>query len=340
MRLIAYNYTQQSECNITASSNNAFYPAGNLKTHSVYKNWRSNGFYKLTSSNNSLTINSVDYALTEGSYNRSELLSLVNEEIEAVGSLGFDEVTFCFTLNLESEYSISGSFLEVLQMESDTTDSLTGNVAIHTEEYVSIDIRTTEEIDSVVLLWSEYLFSDDAVIKFQASNSHDFTTIALEHTFNPDVVNSVASIYLESAISYRYFRIKIIDVNNAYGYVALGKIVLGNSEVIENCDNGFTLSYTDNSKVIQNDFGVEYVDKYPLLKNLTIDFNLIDDAESFQNIYKRVGTTYPVFIVLDETDSIFSKDLYFIYGKFQDQFNLQHLIKTYFNTQLVIREVK
>lgn len=340
MRLISYNYSEQSECNISASSSNVFYPASNLKNHSVYKNWRTNGFYLLTSSNNVLTIDSVDYTLDEGNYSRTELLALVNEAIEGVGTLAYDEVTFCFTIALEDELSIAGSFLDVVQMTAETTDSLTGYVAIHTEEYVDFDIRTTEEIDSVVLLWPEYQLSDEAVVKLQVSNSYDFTTIAAEYTFSPDLENSISSIYFESPISYRYFRVLIVDINNAYGYVSLGKVILGKAEEIESCDNGFTFTYLDNSRITQNDFGVEYVDRYPLLKKLTIDFSIIDDAELFQDIYKRVGTSNPIFIVLDETDANFSKDLYFIYGKFQDQFQLQHLVKNYFNTQLSIREIK
>lgn len=342
MKLITYNYTQQPECNITASSNNAFYPVQNLTTHSVYKNWRSNGYYKLISSNKTLTINSVDYVFTEGAYTRAQLITLINEAIEGVGAISYDEVAFCFTLTLEASYSVAGSFLDVVQMTAQTSDSITGQIALHTEEYINIDIRTTEEIDSVVLLWSEYQLSDEAVIKLQVSNSFDFTTIAAEYTFTPDIVNSIASLYFESPISYRYFRIKIIDVNNAYGYVSIGKIILGNAEQIQNCDNGFTFSYSDNSKVTQNDFGVEYVDQYPILKNLSMDFSIIEAGESIllQDIYKRVGTNYPVFIVLDETDLIFNKDLYFIYGKFQAQFQLQHLVKSYFNTQLTVREIK
>jgi hypothetical protein len=101
---------------------------------------------------------------------------------------------------------------------------------------------TTEEIDSVVILWPKedgIRLSDTAVVKIQANATDSWGSPAVDQTLTIDNTYMVASHYFSTDQSYRYWRVVIEDVGNPYGYVELGMVWFGKSLSIQKAKNGF-----------------------------------------------------------------------------------------------------
>lgn len=230
---------------------------------------------------------------------------------------------------------------------SDRTGSLTysgSNIAIHTKEWLLFDLTTTEEINSVVLLWPKedgIKLSNSAVIKIQANATNVWTSPAVDQTLTIDNTYEIASHYFTTDQSYRFWRIVIVDPANVNGYVNLGVVVLGKAEVIDNPDNGFIYSLTDKSSVTTTDYGHEYVDEYPTMAQLELDFAILDydSGRAIDTLYRLVGNRKPVFVAMDHDASVFNKDHFSLYGKFRTNLALNHITFDMFNGKLIIGEV-
>lgn len=196
-------------------------------------------------------------------------------------------------------------------------------------QWVVFDLKTTEGIDSVVLLWEKenYRLSDSATIKVQANATNVWTSPALDQTLTFNDTYERASHFFSSVQSYRYWRITIDDSSNVYGYVSLGVVILGKGESIEEPDRGFNFNLNDTSTVTKTDFGHKYTDEYPILASLKIDFNYLDfeSTEAFVALYNQVGTRSTLYITLDSAGTVFGRDTFALYGKFTDSLNLTHI---------------
>ncbi len=359
MRFITYNYTQQSETVVTYSSQNTQYPASNIKNEFRAKEWRSSGYFKITTSNNVINftegVTTYNTTLTVGEYNTTDLAAAIQSKLSTTGAYSYtvtyNENTGIWSIESSSEATLNNNvsnnvFYNVLGFNNAVITGIEFEgvrSAIHTEEYLSFDLKTTEEINSVVLMWSQgqYKLSSDAVLRVQASATSNFDSPAIDEVLEFDNENELASHYFTSSQSYRFWRIKIIDPANVYAYVSLGVIVLGQHEVVSNLDNGFIFNQTDNSNITRTDYGQEYVDIYPTLKSISFEMSYIDydEVELLMSIFTRVGNKTPIFIVVDETDLVFNKNCFAIYGKLPSSFQQKHSFYKTFNTSISIREI-
>lgn len=207
---------------------------------------------------------------------------------------------------------------------------------------VVFDLKTTDEINSVVLLWDKggYRLSDNAVVRVQANATNNWSSPAVNEVLTFNDKFEIMSHYFSENKSYRYWRIVIDDPLNVYGYVSIGVVVLGKSEQIENNDNGFEYQIVDQSVIQRNSFGNEYADIYPTVSNLKLDFNILsyDSSKTLAESFNRVGSRNNVFVVLDHTDTVFSKDHFAIWGKFDSSLTQKHIHYKYFSGSLNIRE--
>lgn len=210
-------------------------------------------------------------------------------------------------------------------------------------QWVVFDTITTEEINSVVLLWQkgQYKLSDSATITVQANPTNVWTSPAVSQVLTFSDTYEMASHYFSSAQSYRYWRILIDDSTNVHGYVNLGVVILGHSEELDNPDNGFTYSQSDLSVKNVTAYGHEYVDEYPILDSLGLNFKVMDfnSTLALTNLYRQVGSRLPVFITLDSAASVFGKDTFAIYGKFDPTLNFTHISYDILDGSAVIKEV-
>lgn len=362
MKLIGYNLAQQNETIVTASSANVNFPVRNVKHEFRAKEWRSAGCFVLTELNNKISFSEsgpeLEAEIAQGTYTVETLRAAIETALNSEGSfdyeVSFGATTGIWTIASSDEFDLlnlsgsnPGSLLSTLgYADSDFSGSdgyYASRIAIHTEESVTFDMRTTEPVDSVVLLWAkgEYRLSDTAIVKVQANATNTWDSPGVNETLELNDTYEIASHHFADSQTFRYWRIVVSDPSNANLYVSLGVAIIGQSEILTNTENGFVYSQTDNSKITQTDFGQEYVDEYPMFANLTLNFKMMefDVAEALLRLYSQIGSRRPVFIAIDPTDAIFGRDCFAIYGKFGSTLALTHYFSDVFQTGLSIREI-
>lgn len=195
---------------------------------------------------------------------------------------------------------------------------------------VVCDLVTTEEINSVVLLWPKedgIRLSNSATLKIQANATNVWTSPAVDQALTIDNTYMIASHYFSTDQSYRYWRVVIDDPGNPHDFVELGVLWLGKGLEIDNAQNGFTFGIQDRSKVSLTDFGHTYVDQYPQLTTLDFSYEYLEYTaiQTLENAFRTNGVSRPVLVVLDESESVFDKDHFVVYGKFKNRFQLKHV---------------
>jgi hypothetical protein len=205
------------------------------------------------------------------------------------------------------------------------------------EQTIVFDLQTTEEINSVVLLWPKIegiRLTDDVVIKIQANGTNVWTSPSVDQVLTIDNDYSVASHFFSTDQSYRYWRVYIDDPTNTLGYIELGQVWLGKSLDIDNAQNGFKFGLVDRTNVISNEYGHKYFDEYPQTAMLEFSYANIEyeDVQILENAFRTNGSKKPVIVVLDETETVFDKDHYLIYGTMSPQFGFGHVNYNVFNS--------
>lgn len=356
MRLISFNYSQQPETVVTASSSNLNFPFSNIKHEHRSKEWRSSGHFIIDSTNKTLIFDEgggdLTATLTEGSYSVSSLGSEIKSKMESVGvqtySVSYSEALCLWTISAPLSFTLksTGTLLPVLGFNPVEVSGVTITApkpAIHTQEHLLFDLKTTEEINSVVLLWGkdQYNLSSSAEIRIQANATSNFSSPAVDQvlTFNNEF--EIASHYFSTSQSFRYWRVVIKDPMNPRGYVNLGVVILGKSDQLDDPENGFSFTQVDNSTITRTDFGQEYADTYPITTQLSMDFSVMEyaTAEKFILLFQRVGIRVPIFVAMDPAGDLFNKDCFSIYGKFRGSLTQKHNFSTVFDTGLSIQEI-
>lgn len=353
MKLISHIYSQDSTTTIQASSQNVLFPASNIRSPIRAKEWRSSGYFKITSSNNTFELNEgsgfVAGSITEGTYTAQSLAQEIKTQLESTGSNSYD-VTYSkteglWTITSDDTFDIVGSFPPVIGFTQDLSGSETeytgASIAIHTEEHIIFDLKTTEPIDTIALLWSsgDYRLSDAAVITLEAHSVNNWDSPSFSQTLTFDNRNEIAQAHFASE-SYRYWRLKIVDPENVHLYVSLGVVVLGKAdEVITWTSNGFTCGFRDLTKIQETDFGQSYADLAPKLKSMSMNFDVLsnEEQEALISLFQKVGVGKQIFVSLDPNESRLLSD-YFIYGRLNSPLGMRHQSLSYFSTSLEIVE--
>lgn len=366
-RIIDYNYAFDSASNVTASSENVNLPASNLKKYLRSKVWRSDGYFVIDSTNNKINFkhnggSELTATITSGNYTVSELETEIDLRLTNAASANVFSVDYISSTG-KWRITSTGSSFELLFgtgtnaansiaftigfSEEDYTGSLlyTGpNIALHTEEWVQIDLLSTEAIDSFCVfaeLGGYFNFSSYAVLKLQANHTQNFSSPAVDQTLSVNEENNVICHFFSSSQSYRYWRFKIVDPQNINLCVEVPKIVLGlATQLTQTPDMGFTELFDDASKVSKTPYGHRYTDVYPTVRALEFNYSSLPDADvlSIQDIYKANGGVSPIVIALDPTEDLWDKERFLIYGYLKQQLKVQQQFYTYFNTQLSIEE--
>lgn len=351
MRLISHNYSQAFEVGLSASSENPNYRAANIKHEHRSKEWRSSGHFRIDSENGTLLVTGEDpLILDPDSYDTAELVEHINGKLISAGismAVSCAENSGIWRILNPDGLTIDGtsSLLPVLgfaAIDYAETEVEAGLPAIHTEEHVTFDLKTTEEIDSVVLLWGNgrNILSSDAEVFIQASATANFEGTIFNTQIPIDNKRDNASLYLAEPVSYRFWRVLIKDANNPNQYVNLGVVILGKGMKLDP-DNGFEFVDEDGSEITRASFGHEYADKFPIMTRLDFNLSLMpsEEATRLAEIYRRVGTTDPVFVCMDPEEVVFDAHQFSIYGKFGSTLPRRHRFFDVFDTGLSIREV-
>lgn len=207
------------------------------------------------------------------------------------------------------------------------------------------DFHTAEEIDSIVLLWTKengIRLTGGATLKIQANPTNSWASPAVDQTLTIDNTYLVATHHFTSNQSYRFWRLLITDVGNPYEYIEIGKLFIGKSEDIEAAQNGFKFKILDGTKRIANDFGHRYYDRYPQKTVLEFSYKFLEYSaiQVLENAFRTNGNNKPVVVVIDESEAVFDKDHYMIYGNMGDVFGETHVRHTLLDQDgLIVEEL-
>lgn len=368
IRIIDFNYTTLDNVDITSSSEHVSFPSTNIGHEFRSKVWRSTGYFVIDATNNKIDFKEtslgpeITATLAVGNYSTSDLITEIESKMTAAS---LNARTYSVThSNTTGKWTIAGStFLSLLWSSGTNTATSVGPTlgyavsdqtgltsytaaatSLHTEEWVLIDLKSTEEIDSFAMFFDPILgmkLSNSAVLKLQANATSNFLSPAVDITLtlNDDYEN--ASHFFSTSQSYRYWRVQIIDPDNSNLYVEIGTIVLGLAkQLTQNPETGFEFSVNDQSKRFENDFGNQYNDLYPVRNRLKFDYKWLsdDDILILEGIFRNVGNSQVITVSIDTTEELFDKERFLIYGKIVGDFREKNSFYNFFDTDLEILE--
>ena len=367
VRILDFNFAFQSETDITATSEDVNFPASNLRQFNRSKTWRSSGTFIIDSTNSSLDFDigggEITATLTTGTYTPTTLATEIATQMNVVSTdthtatydgttgkwtIDSDGGTFSLLTNTGSNTATSVFTSIGFDTAADKTGAATytgENVAIHTEENVVFDLKTTEDIDAFSFILDPLdgnKFTSSVVIKLQANATDVWTSPAVDETITLDSRYDIALKVFSTAQSYRYWRVQITDPSNPNLYVEIPKIFLSDSTLLsQNPEIGWKFLFTDRSKIITTEFGHEYADVFPQLRGFEFDFAVMDNTAvvTLEDIFRSVGSVTPVLFSLDSTGGLYDAEQFLLYSKFDAEFGSEHVNVTLFNKQLKLREV-
>lgn len=364
-KILDQNWAFDETVDVIPTSENSEFPASNMQKYLRSQVWRSNGYFKIVSTNNKLDFNDGGVLLatiTVGTYTPTELAAEIKAQMEAVSAdtftVSYSSTTgkwtiasngSTLTLKRNTGANVAQSFFPVIGfgIDADSTGALTytsPKVAIHTEEGMTFDLKVQTPVDYVAVVFSPLSsdgikFSESASIRLQASETNSWTTPSLDVALSIDPDYDVITYFFTQA-SHRYWRIKIVDPQNANLYVELAKVLLGVRTEIQNPEIGFTYTLKDLNKSQATAYGHPYSDVYPSLRGFEFNFAALTEADTktLHDIYARLGTGIPCAIDVDGDAELFDKDRFFLYGRLSGEFAPTQRFLTYFDARLSIEE--
>lgn len=362
------NWLLDETVDVSASSEDAAFPVSNLSKHSRSDVWRSSGNFVITTSNQKLDFKiagggaELTATVGVGTYTATELAAYLEAAMQAFTA---DIITVSFDAGVWT-IETSGAYLSLLWQSGSNTASNLGNalgygrttdstgatsydssyLALHTEEWILIDLGTwgTNPVDSAVLIFETGVgskLSPSATVKLQASQTNVWASPSVNVTLSYDTTYEIYSYFFSSDQNYRYWRIQIVDPQNANGYVEIPKILLSNSvELTLVPENGFEYQVLDMSRLDQTQYGVVFSDIYPFVRDVKFTYSTLTEAdvETLWQLFQRVGKTTPIGVVLDSQATTFDKDRFFLYGRMNGDFATKHRSLTYFDSGFGVRE--
>lgn len=339
---------------LTFSSEQANFPlenAFNLQRRS--KVWRTNGYWDITSSNNTIIFREstgVDLTATvavDEYTDSSSLFAAIKTALEAVGGSVYTVNTDSLTLKVQfaSDGAGGGGIFEIDWPNSsmasvlgfNTSEEDTGALSyiadllrIHTEEWIQFDFGVSNLPQAFALIGARnqpIKISPSATLQLQGNETNNWSNPTADITLSYDdevifTANS-AGLFPEAL---RYARLRILDVANVFGFVEVGAIFLGTffEGTRGKVQFPFQGEYIDRSNTVISEGGQTFSD----IREKTEAFSIkwygltIDEKETIDLFFADVGTSNPFFVEFDrdtESDLAFSSrvEKYVRYVKFQ-----------------------
>jgi hypothetical protein len=253
------------------------------------------------------------------------------------------DFNYLFQDNVALSSTTSDASFPVANLSSDLRAKKWRSTGV-TDEAVTIDLKTTESIDSIVILTdgiNDIKLSPSATVSLQGNATNSWGSPALDTTLTFDETNEVFSHYFATDQTYRYFRVRVQDSGNPFGHIELSQIILSKATVLSQGPNkGFGYSVEDQSESSETPFGHVYNDIYPNRKELDFEYTAMTlaDMELLANIYDRVGNVKSIAVALDTGEDKFDKDRFFVYGKLKGSVDVKHLTFSFFGMPWGVEE--
>lgn len=357
----------------TESSEQAAFPVSNaFNFQRRSKVWRSNGYWDITSSNNTIIFREttgVDLTATvatSGYTSTTALYAAIKTALEAAGASTYTIAQDATTLKhkLTSDGSGGGGIFEIYWSNASTTmDTILGfssdeddtgaltytadALTIHTSEWITWDFGISTLPNAFALIGgrnSPIKISPSATITLSANETNVWTdpTASLSITYDDEVMYSVSSTGLWSE-ALRYARLEITDTDNTEGYVELGALYLGDffDPSRGRVQFPFNSVYVDNSVTSFSEGGQTFSDIREKTEVFTIRWFGLTTAERelINTLWLSFGTSQPFFVQFDPEAAFFTTVNKSIrYVKFQGEPTYELVSPGNFSCRMVLRE--
>ena len=367
-RIVATNKYFDTALTLTASSSDADFPVANLRSFTRAKLWRATGNFVINSTNNKINLkdsgggSELTATLASATYTPTTLAAEIKSKIEAVSAHTYT-VTFSTTTG-KWTIATNHSFLSLLAntgtnvatsvwttigftTASDKTGATTytgTNVALHTEEWILLDLGSAQAMDSFAILIDPLMgsqLSGSAVVTLQANATDAWTSPSVSQVLTYDSNYTIYTHYFTSNQSYRYWRIKIVDPNNTSLKTEIHKAFLGKKIALTRIPEiGFKYSLKSQSKKESTAYGHQYYDIYPIKRFIDFDLTFFEDADLqlLEQTYRLNQCHTPVLFCMDSQDEVLDKDQFTIYGYMKADLTFEHRIIDRFSSQMSIEE--
>lgn len=330
------NFAEESLINeFIYSSEQTLFPASNvLADKKPYKTWRSNGYFEVTSLNNTIVFSEdrgatlLNATITIGIYSsRSSFLAAVKNAMDAAGDNTYTvSLDSEFKVKITSNLGVTGYFGIYATSASFTALDLLGfsridyegfasytaeQVVLHTMEFLEFDLGVATEVQSVILLGrcdQEFGLSSNAQITLKISETNAWDSPEYSETLTWTEFG-VYTLNVDGITTpRRRLRIEIIDAQNTNGYIELASVFVGTLQQFERASPqfGFNDTVQDTTKVLDSIGGSLIADRRTRYSQIGYNLNFLtnQDKEDLQDIYERFGLIRPLFFIFDENETL------------------------------------
>lgn len=364
------------------SSEDADFPAENvLNRNRRSKVWRTAGYFEIESGSNTIVFSEdggstpLTATITADEYtSNAAFRAAVKAALEAAS---VNSVTYTVA-HTNSKFVITsngngGATLDLLWTDAGSTDmadilgysdasddsgalTYTADVIrIHTSEWITFDLGTAANPTDFILVGGDrnaaLPISPGATIYLYGSPVNNFNgvpPVSYTLTYNDEAVYTSNNDGLDTAMSgARFWRVEIVDRDNANGYIELGAVFLGNHAFTGTDTRGcaqfpFNFSPIDRSDVIFSEGGQNFSDKNPQAEDFSLTFSALEkeEAEILVDIFRDYGKVTPFFLSLDQ-NQVFSTSVnrWIRYVQFQGEPSLSLTNPNFFTMQAKFLEV-
>lgn len=360
--------------NATVSSAQAAFPVSNLyNAQRRSKVWRSNGYWEITSVNNTIVFRETSLVnltatIAEDEYTSdTTFFTAVKTALEDAGASTYtvERDTTTRKVKITSNGTGGGGIFELIWGSStagatlgyDTATSDTGTliyladeIRTGTSEWIKWDFGISTNPSALVLIGKRNLpiqLSATATVKLQGNGTDVWTDPEYEQTLTLD--DRVISLFkAEDADglhteALRYWRVEILDLDNPNGYVELGSAFLG--EYFEPTRGAVTFPfsgrYVDRSSTVFSEGGQTFSDIREKTEEFSLNWNglTIEEKERIDEIFDAFGTSVPFFAQVDPTPAMAtSANAYLRFVKFSNEPSYQLESPGNFNCSMDLRE--
>lgn len=342
VRILSQNYLDiDLISNLTFSSEQTAFPVINaLNLNRRSKVWRSNGYWKITSSNNQIIFReSIGIELTAnvavGEYSSSDDLYIaIKAALELVGASTYTVSSDSSTLKVKivSDGLGGGGVLQInwpdssmatiLGFSTDEEDTgvlsyVADQLRISTGEWIQFDFGISTLPTAFILIGARnrpIRITPSATITLQGNETNVWNPGVIHSEIVLDYNAAVISTINEDGLwdeALRYSRILIEDLSNPEGFVEIGALFLG---IFFQGTRGqvqfpFQAQYIDNSRTSFSEGGQTFSDIREKSEGFDIEwFGLtISEKEEIDDLWDNLGVSNPFFIQYDPNQAFSSE---------------------------------
>lgn len=233
---------------------------------------------------------------------------------------------------------------------------------------IDVDFGAGKVIDFMAII--RHNISQTGTIRFRLANVSDFSTTVYDSGtvdawplveefgtlpwgvfswggfLNPTVAAdyTISSFdVLDTPTVARYFRIDIVDGDNADGYIEIGRMVCGPAyRPSTNYAFGAEFEFVDESRVVKSRGGQTFIDEVERFRRVTFELLNIPEAEIFSNVFNNIDRQRGIakdILVIPQPDDPATYITQNIYGRLVSTSPIQNRTLEYYGRQFEIEEL-